>query len=135
MITIVTETGVTNTAAQPGANLWLSNEEVAQATGWTLKPEGLCKDELCVPAPAGREGEFVRRGEVNLAQFWSHMGKAAVATEQGDVWFLGEGAQQRNEALLSLEAPDFTLPDFSGKLHSLTDFRRKRVLLITWASW
>jgi len=27
------------------------------------------------------------------------------------------------------------LPDFNGKLHSLTDFRRKRVLLITWASW
>ena len=53
----------------------------------------------------------------------------------GDVWFLGEGAQQRNDAMLSLEAPDFTLPDFQGNLHSLSDFRRQRVLLITWASW
>jgi hypothetical protein len=63
------------------------------------------------------------------------MGKPAAATIDGDVWFLGEGATQRNEALLSLEAPNFTLPDFTGQLHSLTDFRRKRVLLITWASW
>ena len=44
-------------------------------------------------------------------------------------------SSDRNDALLSLSAPDFTLPDFNGKLHSLTDFRRQRVLLITWASW
>jgi len=27
------------------------------------------------------------------------------------------------------------LPDFDDNLHSLSDFRGKRVLLITWASW
>ncbi|MBI3853814.1 MAG: redoxin domain-containing protein [Verrucomicrobia bacterium] len=32
-------------------------------------------------------------------------------------------------------APDFTLPDLKGKAHSLSDFRGKKVLLITWASW
>jgi hypothetical protein len=57
------------------------------------------------------------------------------ASNDGDVWSLGEAANDRNDAMLSLEAPDFSLPDFNGKLHSLTDFRRKRVLLITWASW
>jgi peroxiredoxin len=37
--------------------------------------------------------------------------------------------------LSSLAAPDFTLPDMNGKLHSLSDFRGKKVLLLTWASW
>ncbi|PYS58122.1 MAG: hypothetical protein DMF74_24460, partial [Acidobacteria bacterium] len=30
---------------------------------------------------------------------------------------------------------NFTLPDLNGKLHSLADFRGKKVLLVTWASW
>jgi peroxiredoxin len=37
--------------------------------------------------------------------------------------------------LSALQAPDFTLPDMDGKMHSLSDFRGKKVLLITWASW
>jgi peroxiredoxin len=34
-----------------------------------------------------------------------------------------------------LEAPDFTLPDIDGQLHSLSDFLGKKVFLVTWASW
>jgi len=37
--------------------------------------------------------------------------------------------------LSSLKAPDFTLPDMNGKARSLSDFRGKKVLLLTWASW
>ena len=37
--------------------------------------------------------------------------------------------------LTTLEAPDFRLPDMNGKLHALSDFRGKKVLLLTWASW
>ena len=33
------------------------------------------------------------------------------------------------------EAADFTLPDLNGKMHSLADFRGKKVLLLTWGSW
>ena len=135
MVTVLTETSSVETQAQPGAQLWLSPDDAVAATGWTLKPEGLCQDDICVPVPAGQEERFVADGKVNLSSFWEHMGKSSAATEAGDVWFLGEGAQARNEALLSLQAPDFTLPDFEGKPHSLSDFRRQRVLLITWASW
>jgi peroxiredoxin len=34
-----------------------------------------------------------------------------------------------------MEAPDFTLPDLRGRLHSLRDQRGKKTLLIAWASW
>ena len=50
-------------------------------------------------------------------------------------WILGEPASARAAALDSLEAPDFTLPDVDGELHSLVDYRGKKVLLATWASW
>jgi peroxiredoxin len=32
-------------------------------------------------------------------------------------------------------APDFTLPDLDGRMHSLSDYRGKKVFLLAWASW
>jgi hypothetical protein len=49
-------------------------------------------------------------------------------------WYFGLRSDQR-QGLSSREAPDFTLPDMNGKIHSLSDFRGKKVLLLTWASW
>ena len=37
--------------------------------------------------------------------------------------------------LTSLDAPDFSLPDLDGKMHSLSEHRGKKVLLVSWASW
>ncbi|MCH7868912.1 MAG: redoxin domain-containing protein [Myxococcales bacterium] len=39
------------------------------------------------------------------------------------------------EELAGLAAPDFSLPDLEGTLHSLSDHRGKKVLLIAYASW
>jgi hypothetical protein len=38
---------------------------------------------------------------------------------------LGEAAGDRAAALRSLQAPDFTLPDPSGAMHSLSELRGK----------
>jgi peroxiredoxin len=37
--------------------------------------------------------------------------------------------------LQSLQAPDFTLPDLEGKWHALSEYRGRKVLLVSWASW
>ena len=135
MVTILNENNVTVLQAAAGSALWVSQDEMTTATGWALKTEGFCKDEVCVPVPASKSEGLIADGRVNLSEVWQLMGKPVAVSNDGDVWSLGEAANDRNEAMLSLEAPDFSLPDFNGKLHSLTDFRRKRVLLITWASW
>ena len=135
MVTILNENNVTVLQVAAGSELWVSQDEMTTATGWALKTEGFCKDEVCVPVPASKSEGLIADGRVNLSEVWQLMGKPAAVSNDGDVWSLGEAANDRNEAMLSLEAPDFSLPDFNGKLHSLTDFRRKRVLLITWASW
>jgi hypothetical protein len=49
--------------------------------------------------------------------------------------FLGVSAAERTRTLSSLEAPDFTLPDLDGRLHSLSEQRGKKVLLVAYASW
>ncbi len=118
-----------------GEGLWLDRDEAAAATGWSLRPEGLCRGDVCVPVPKGREGVFAADGNVNLKAFWDHMGMPAARSRDGDVWALGEAADNRAASLRSLEAPDFTLPDLAGVAHSLSDYRGKKVLLATWASW
>lgn len=135
MITVIREGHVAEVKGDGGPELWLHRDEVERASGWQMKPEGFCQGDVCVPLPKDTQDHYLKQDTVNVSALWSLMGKPAVASKDRQTWFLGEGAADRNEGLKGLEAPDFTLPDFSGKLHSLTDFRRMRVLLITWASW
>ncbi len=51
------------------------------------------------------------------------------------VAYLGSSAAARAARLASLEAPDFTLPDLDGRVHSLSQHRGKKVLLVAYASW
>jgi hypothetical protein len=137
MTTVLTDSREFDAAGAEAAGeaLWLSAAEAEAATGWVAKPEGLCRGEVCVPLPAGREAEFVRGGRVNASALWRHLGRAVAHSDRGHVWVLGESARDRAAALASLEAPDFTLPDVGGRPHSLSDYRGKKVLLVTWASW
>ncbi len=88
-----------------------------------------------MPTPAGREDAFVRDDLVDVAAFWRLMGRPALRDAAGEVWMLGAGADDRAARLDSLEAPDFTLPDLAGGMHSLADHRGKKVFLATWSSW
>jgi hypothetical protein len=83
----------------------------------------------------GREREFIRDGRVNLAALWRHLGQPVLHSDRGDVWILARSAGERTAALASLVAPDFALPDAEGRVHRLSDYRGKKVLLVTWASW
>ena len=124
-------------AKAEGDNLWLSKAELTAASGWELKPEGACKGDVCIPIPPQREGEFVRDGgkAFNLAAFGRHLGQPVVHDDKNGAWYFGEAAEKRRATIASLQAPDFELPDLDGKLHRLSDYRGKKVLLAAWASW
>jgi hypothetical protein len=119
----------------PKDALWISTSELERATGWRLKPEGLCRGDVCtVLAPSDRE-RLVAGDAVCASGIWELLGRPVLHDQSYSLWMLGEAAADRNTRLASLEAPDFTLPDITGKLHSLSDFRGKKVFLSTWASW
>jgi hypothetical protein len=129
MATVLTVTGDFSVDATNG--LWLTAADVERVTGWVVKPEGLCRDDQCVPLPAtATEG---RRVDVEF--FWRRLGNPVVHDEARDTWVLGTGAEETNTALAGLMAPDFTLPDLAGTPHTLSHLRGKKVLLVTWASW
>ena len=129
MAIVLSDTGENQVTAING--LCVSPVDAERVTGWTLKPEGMCRDEICVPL---RDGMMVN-GRIDLANFWRALGNPAVHDEQEKIWVLGAGADERNAALAGERAPDFTLPDLAGTPHRLSDLRGKKVFLSTWASW
>ncbi len=137
-VTIIYEdqaASVANAQAQ-GDDLWMSTRELQAATGWELKPQGLCREERCVPVPPARRDQFLRADDmVNLAALARQLGQPVVHDDSHALWFFGESVDTRRNILASLKAPDFTLPDIDGKLHSLSDYRGRKVLLLSWASW
>lgn len=121
--------------AADGEALWLDAAAVEAATGWAWKPEGLCRDAVCVPLPRGADAGVVREGRLDLAAMWRRSGQPVVHDAASRTWVLGGGASQRGAALASGLAPDFELPDLQGRRHRLSQYRGRKVLLATWASW
>ena len=121
------------------SDLWLTLPDLKRASGFELKPQGACLDELCVPIPKAREKAFLRRegGKrwFDLSELARVLHQPAVHDGAHDIWLFGARSDAQMKYLESLDAPDFTLPDWRGVNRSLHDFRGKKVLLLTWASW
>ena len=133
---VATEVSV---APEASNDLWITTSDLTRATRFVIKPQGVCRDELCFPLPKSRKAEFVSKRDgtswFNLSEFARLIKQPFVTDQKNGVWYFGARAAEQNGYLTSLEAPNFTLPDLNGKLHSLSDFRGKKVLLVTWASW
>lgn len=105
----------------------ISAAELERATGWQLKPEGLCRVERCVPFPnASADG-------IALADVARALGMPLVADQASGLWALGPEAG--GKALASAVLPEIELPDIDGKPFRLSSLRRRKVLLVAWASW
>jgi hypothetical protein len=122
-------------AVQAGGGLWLSAHDLLRTSGWEFKPEGFCKGAVCMPVPPDRRADFVSGDSYNLAALAELNHQPALHDGESGVWCIGEAAENRRRALASLQAPDFTLPDLAGVPHSLSDYRGKKILLVSWASW
>jgi len=107
--------------------------DVEAALGWKLAPEGLCRGSVCIPVRD--RASLVRRGGLDLVALAGLLDRPLALDIQERAAALGESAADRASALHTLHAPDFALPDLSGRLHSLSDHVGKKVLLIAYASW
>ncbi len=98
-------------------------------TGWEVKPEGLCKGELCVPAPEAA----VDDDRLDATVLADKLGMPLVHDEATDTWALGP--ESLGHSLTTATAPDLELPDAEGNPFRLSSLHGRKVLLVAWASW
>ena len=112
-----------------GNDLWVRSADLPRINEFELKPQGACRADLCIPV-----SKDLKNGEwFNLTGFARKIGQSVVA--DSSVWSFGEIPVVRGNYYSTRIAPDFAVPDRSGKMVHLSDFRGKKVLVVTWASW
>jgi hypothetical protein len=122
-------------ARSEGEGLWIPLSELKAVSGWELKPEGVCKDEVCVPVPDARRQALIRDDQFNLTEFARLIEQPVAHDETNAVWYYGPAAWEWKSRLASRVAPDFALPDLSGHMHSLSELLGTKVFLLFWATW
>ena len=119
--------------------LWVTLPDLTAASGWELKPEGVCLEEICVPVPDARLPALIRKEPsgtlFNLTEFARLIQQPVAHDEKNEVWYFGPASWEWKTRLSAAQAPDFSLPDLEGKMHSLSDLLGKKVFLLFWATW
>lgn len=112
-----------------GDNLWIRSKDLQRVNEFEVKPQGACRADVCIPlSKALKNGDWF-----NLTGFARKIGETVVADQ--NVYSFGEIPVLRGGFYNSRIAPDFAVPDRKGKVVHLSDFRGKKALVITWASW
>jgi peroxiredoxin len=128
---------VVDRAMMSGDELLVPTDSVIAITGFQLKPQGLCAGEVCIAMPSD-ESWIVEQGEkkyFNVSRFARRVNQVYAVDPEAKVWSFTAVPRPETSPLLAGQAPDFALEDRDGKLVRLSDFRGKKVLILTWASW
>ena len=121
------------------SDLWVTPQDFTLISGFELKPQGACCDDICIPIKQDVDSDlFVKRDGrswINVTEFANRIQQSYVADYESGVWSFGLVPHTRTSFWESATAPDFALKDRDGIVVKLSDFRGKKVLIITWASW
>jgi hypothetical protein len=133
--TIVTDDGErTVEGTRAGASVRIAADDVERVTGWTLKPEGLCRGDVCVPVRD--RGALAVDDGVDLQGFADALHRPFVVDDDVDIAVLGTSAADRSEERRAMRVPgEVSLRDFDGREHRWSELGRKKKLLFAWASW
>lgn len=139
--TIISLDGATHieTTLPDPNDLWVTKADLPKANGFELKPEGACLDEICIPIRQSEDSSlFVTRqgtGWVNVTELARILKQAVVTDYDSQTYSLGAIPVQRASFVRDALAPDFELNDWRGETYRLSDFKGKKIMLLSWASW
>ena len=131
--TVITDGVATVDARIDGDRLLIDATSLPSTIGWELKPEGLCRDDVCVPV-RDREQLFVD-DQLDLAAVAGALRRPFVADADRGVAAVALPSEERRRALREHQAPVFALPDLDGRVHSLEEWRGRKKLLIAFSTW
>jgi peroxiredoxin len=118
----------------PSDGRYVDAAALAAATGWTLKPEGLCRGEVCVPL-LGRTLTASDDDRLIDLQEWAEAVGLVLAHDEAGVVAVAPSADGRARENADGRAPALTLNDVDGNQVSFDDFSGSKRVLVTWASW
>jgi hypothetical protein len=106
-------------------------DEFERITGWEIKPDGACQNDVCVPLPSlERDTE----GRFDVTVVAERLGMPLAHDAAHGLWALGPRSGDRR-VLDRARVPDLVLRDFDGDAFDLAGLRGRKVVLIAWASW
>jgi hypothetical protein len=103
--------------------------ELTARTGWESKPQGLCKGDVCVPAP----GAVRPDGMLDVEVVAGRLGMPIVHDGAHGLWALGPDSGGR--ALTTAVLPALALPDRSGEPFHFSSLVGRKAIIVAWASW
>lgn len=109
--------------------------DLTAATGWTLKPVGLCREAVCVPLMGRRVTAPDDESSINLDAWTAALGLVLARDEGAGVVALAPGAAAHAAAVADGKAPSLVLQDVDGNPVSFDDLSGHKRVLVTWASW
>ena len=113
-------------------DLLVDHDDFTARTGWSVKPEGACKADVCVPLP---DDVRASDGRLDMAVLAPRLGMPIVRHDGADLWALGPETAVTGLALTTAVAPALTLPDVNGEPFTLSSLRGQKVVMVAWASW
>ena len=107
--------------------------EFEEKSGWTFKPEGACKGDVCIPLSAdvlvSQTAETVELEAITQA-----LGLPMLVDENHGLYAVGpESIGAR--ALVTAEAPSLVLPGFDGQPFDLASLHGQKVMVYAWAPY
>jgi len=97
-------------APEPSTDLWITTNDLKRATRFVIKPQGVCRDELCFPLPKNRKVEFIAKKDsdtwFNLTEFAKLIKQPFTSDQKNGVWYFG--ARSRSRTAISLRSKPLT---------------------------
>lgn len=104
--------------------------DFAARTEWQLQPEGLCRGEICVPAP----GSLRTDETLDIAVIAARLGMPLVHDQAHGVYALGP-ATATGRSLSTAIAADPLIVTRHGEPFRLSSLRGRKVVMVAWASY
>ena len=133
MATVITDEPRAVDAVVDGERLLIDPSALPAALGWELKPEGLCRDDVCLPV-RDRDALFVG-DQLDLTAVASALQRPSVVDTASGVMAIALPSEGRRRALSDHHAPAFTLSDLDGTAHSLEEWKDRKKLLVAFSTW
>tara|TARA_B100000579_G_scaffold263071_1_gene216766 strand:- start:1 stop:420 length:420 start_codon:yes stop_codon:yes gene_type:complete len=111
---------------------FVKETDIEKSLGWELKPEGLCKDDSCIPYTPLNDPDS---GYVDFLDITNTLGFSNVLDVELGLAAVDTFSLLRSSALKDRKAPNIELPDVDGQLHSLSKWSDKKKLLVAFSSW